>query len=320
MAEEVTKLVTELESGYLEDPQEAARELARLDGLCRSAAEHITNADKEYQKLYDLIKYRESDPFRVLNRINVNEHVEKKKVKSKKTGAEYELSYLSWAWAWQTLMELYPDSYTEIERPENGLPYWTDNKTCWVDVSVTVVWEDGKHAQPQKRTRSEVFPIMDNSNQSITLDRLTSFDVNKALQRAWTKCIARHGLGFYIYAGEDLPAEEAEEQKSEEKKKAEKKKPSKQQNTQQSNTQTQKPTSNDTSQMAVELNQLRRDLTNMGVNIHLDGFVNYVKTTAQVNTIDPGMLLSDLAAMSRVIQVMRAIKAKKEKEQEKPKE
>ena len=49
---------------------------------------------------------------------------------------------------------------------------------------------------------------MDYKNKSITLDKLTSFDVNKAIQRSLTKAIARHGLGLYIYAGEDLPEED----------------------------------------------------------------------------------------------------------------
>jgi hypothetical protein len=46
---------------------------------------------------------------------------------------------------------------------------------------------------------------MDFRNKSITLDNLTSFDVNKSIQRSLTKAISRHGLGLYIFAGEDLP-------------------------------------------------------------------------------------------------------------------
>ena len=46
---------------------------------------------------------------------------------------------------------------------------------------------------------------MDFRNKSIQLDAITSFDVNKAIQRSLTKAVARHGLGLYIYAGEDLP-------------------------------------------------------------------------------------------------------------------
>ena len=55
---------------------------------------------------------------------------------------------------------------------------------------------------------------MDYKNKSIPLTEITSFHVNTALQRGWTKCIARHGLGFYIYAGQDLPNEEAEKEKA----------------------------------------------------------------------------------------------------------
>lgn len=213
MTEEMRNLVDDLTSGYEDDPSEAKRELARMDELCNKAADFIngkfTEAINRYngmaEKLESVVSHYEEDPFRVLNRININGHTEHKNG----------LTYLSWAWAWQILMELYPDSYTEINRPENGLPYWTDGKTCWVDVSVTIVWNDDFSDGMRTRTRSEVFPIMDYKNNSIPLEKLTSFNVNTALQRAWTKCIARHGLGFYIYAGEDLPKEEAEAKKAE---------------------------------------------------------------------------------------------------------
>ena len=183
------EFIEELENGYDADPEFANKELERMAVLCNEAAEHL-------KKYNEMLEFEESDPYRVLSKININEHTEEKNG----------LTYLSWAWAWDTLMSIYPDSYTEINRPETGLPYWTDGKTCWVDVSVTIEWNDGKWA----RTRSEVFPIMNYSNRSIPADKVTSFDINTALQRAWTKCIARHGLGFYIYAGQDLPNEEYE--------------------------------------------------------------------------------------------------------------
>lgn len=212
MIKEKDELIEELTGGYEGDPSEAKRELARMDDLCHRAAEYIdsklTEALDWYteasERLNEATAYYEEDPFRVLNRININGHTENKNG----------LTYLSWAWAWQMLMELYPDSYTEINRPENGLPYWTDGKTCWVDVSVTIAWYDNISPELRTRTRGEVFPIMDHRNNSIPLEKLTSFNVNTALQRAWTKCIARHGLGFYIYAGEDLPKEEAEAKKA----------------------------------------------------------------------------------------------------------
>ena len=54
---------------------------------------------------------------------------------------------------------------------------------------------------------------MDYRNKSILLESLTSFDVNKTIQRSLTKALARHGLGLYIYAGEDLPEDLKKEEK-----------------------------------------------------------------------------------------------------------
>ena len=62
----------------------------------------------------------------------------------------------------------------------------------------------------------EELPVMDFKNKSVFLDSVTSFDVNKAIQRSLTKAVARHGLGLYIYAGEDLPEGAEEEKKKEE--------------------------------------------------------------------------------------------------------
>lgn len=201
-------LIEELTRGFDNDPSQSARELDRLNDLCEKAAESIRTLAEVCDAYEKDEEKRNEDPFNVLNRINVNEHIEKKEVKSK-SGAVKTLSYLSWAWAWQMLMQHYPDSYTSINRPPTGYPYWTDGKTAWVDVGVTIVWNDNM------RTRNEVYPVLGYNNQSIKVDSITSFDINTALQRAWTKCIARHGLGFYIYAGEDLPSEEAEAAKAE---------------------------------------------------------------------------------------------------------
>ena len=193
-------LINDLRSGYDNIAYEDyPRELARMMSLCEESAQALEDMQKLNEGLSKALQYVNDDPFRVLSKINVNDHIEKKNG----------LSYLSWAWAWDTFMQYYPDSYTSIKRPiDTDFPYWTDGQTCWVDVSVTVVWNENE------RTRSEVFPIMDYKNKSIPADKVTSFDVNTALQRAWTKCIARHGLGFYIYAGQDLPNEEAEAEKA----------------------------------------------------------------------------------------------------------
>lgn len=126
--------------------------------------------------------------FQQLNDVNVQDHVEKKNG----------LSYLSWAWAWQELKKRFPDAtYTIYETPE-GINYFTDGKTCWVKTGVTV--NGIEHI--------EYLPVMDHRNKSIPLSDVTSFDVNKSIQRSLTKAVARHGLGLYIYAGEDLPESE----------------------------------------------------------------------------------------------------------------
>ena len=196
-------LIEELRSGceYVA-PDEMPLELARLCALCEKAASELENLQALNKGLADSLQWVNDDPYKVLSKINVNEHTEKKNG----------LTYLSWAWAWDTLLSYYPDSFTTINRTASGFPYWTDGQTCWVDVGVTVAW-NGK-----ERTRSEVFPVMDYKNRSIPADKVTSFDINTALQRAWTKAIARHGLGFYIYAGQDLPNDEAEAQKAKESK------------------------------------------------------------------------------------------------------
>ena len=137
--------------------------------------------------------------FSILNAINVNEHVEKK-------GTGYRaLSYLSWAWAWAEVKKAYPLSYYTIYETPSGCLYHTDGRTCWVKTGVTIV--DGEWSQEH----IEYLPVMDNKNVSIPLSDVTSFDVNKAIQRSLTKACARHGLGLYIYAGEDLPEAETEE-------------------------------------------------------------------------------------------------------------
>ena len=129
--------------------------------------------------------------FAVLNKINCNEHTEKKG----------NLTYLSWAWAWKMVKENFPESSYTIYENANGIPYFTDDKTCWVKTGVTI----------NGLEHIEYLPIMDFKNQSIPLERVTSMDMNKTIQRSLTKACARHGLGLYIYAGEDLP-EGAEEQ------------------------------------------------------------------------------------------------------------
>ena len=135
--------------------------------------------------------------FMELNSVDVSEKIEKKG----------KLTYLSWAWAWGELKKRHPDATSTVYETETGMNYFNDGKTAWVKVGVTV--NGIEHI--------EYLPVMDMGNQkSMPLERVTSWDVNKAIQRAITKAIARHGLGLYIYAGEDLPEEPKKGKKSEE--------------------------------------------------------------------------------------------------------
>ena len=110
---------------------------------------------------------QENTVFSVLNALNCNEHTERKG----------NLTYLSWAWAWQMVKTNYPDaSYTIYENPD-GWNYFTDGRTCWVKTGVTIGGLE----------HIEYLPIMDSRIQSIPLNAIRSVDVNKSIQRSLTK-------------------------------------------------------------------------------------------------------------------------------------
>ena len=123
--------------------------------------------------------------FETLNKIDVSKWIEKKG----------NLSYLSWANAYAEVKKHYPLMQYKTYENDIGFNYHTDGHTCWVKVSTTI--EELEHI--------EYLPVMDFKNKSIPKDQVTSMSVNTAIQRALTKSLARHGLGLYIYAGEDLP-------------------------------------------------------------------------------------------------------------------
>ena len=126
--------------------------------------------------------------FNELYSVNVNGHTENKN----------NLKYLSWAWAWGEIKKRHPDATYTVYENADGWNYHTDGRTCWVKTGVTV--NGIEHI--------EYLPVMDYKNKSIPVENVTSYDVNKSIQRSLTKACARHGLGLYIYAGEDLPEED----------------------------------------------------------------------------------------------------------------
>ena len=125
-----------------------------------------------------------SSIFETLSQINVNKHTERKG----------RFTYLSWAWAWGELLKRYPKSRRWVYEPE-GLPYISSPAGAMVKVGIEI--NGTEHI--------EYLPVMNHQNKCIPIDQVTMMDVNKAIQRCSVKAIARHGLGLYIYAGEDLP-------------------------------------------------------------------------------------------------------------------
>jgi len=123
-----------------------------------------------------------------LLKTNVNEHTEKKNG----------LTYLSWAWAWAEALKADSSAWYKIEMFGDKC-YMDINGTAMVFVTVTMY---GKPMTCQ-------LPVMDYRNKAIP--NPDAFAVNTAIMRCMTKALSLHGLGLYIYAGEDLPEGESDE-------------------------------------------------------------------------------------------------------------
>jgi hypothetical protein len=127
-----------------------------------------------------------------LLKTNVNEHTEKKNG----------LTYLSWAWAWAEALKADPAATFKVEMFGDKC-YMEINGTAMVWVTVTLF---GKPMTCQ-------LPVMDYKNKAIT--NPDAFAVNTAIMRCMTKALSLHGLGLYIYAGEDIPEEDTKPVKEE---------------------------------------------------------------------------------------------------------
>lgn len=123
-------------------------------------------------------------PFEMLSKINVNGKTEKKGTGNKA------FTYLSWAFAVEELMKADPQANWQIHEPK----FYGQQ----VMVSCTVTAFD--------KPIYMWLPVMNHSNQAINNPSVT--DINKAQMRCLVKAIACHGLGLYIYAGEDLPSDD----------------------------------------------------------------------------------------------------------------
>jgi len=122
-----------------------------------------------------------------LLKLNVQDHVEKKNG----------LTYLSWAWAWAEALKADPTATFHVDTFQRAdattIPYMDINGTAMVWVRTTLFGKE----------MTCMLPVMDHRNKPI--QNPDAFQVNTAIMRCLTKCLAMHGLGLYIYAGEDLP-------------------------------------------------------------------------------------------------------------------
>lgn len=136
----------------------------------------------------------ETSTFEKLNNVNVQGSTKQKNG----------LTYLPWSSAWKEVKKIDPEAKITIHEQivdEYGTtrPWFTDGSGgAWVKVSVQIL---GK-------TETEWLPIMDFKNRAIGASEVTATDANKAAKRCLVKAIALHGLGLYLYEGEDLPEQD----------------------------------------------------------------------------------------------------------------
>tara|TARA_Y100000356_G_scaffold116319_1_gene105798 strand:- start:147 stop:911 length:765 start_codon:yes stop_codon:yes gene_type:complete len=134
-----------------------------------------------------------------LSKKDLSKRIETKDYQTK-SGKPYSLKYISWAWAWGEVKKSYPDASYEVH---DNITY--HDNTVEVRVSVTI----------KGQTHMMWLPVMDYKNDA--KKNPTSKDISDSRMRCFAKAIAMHGLGHYVYAGEDLPEGNAEAPQSEEK-------------------------------------------------------------------------------------------------------
>lgn len=140
---------------------------------------------QQEQQLFKRNKMETKTKFEQLSALNVAEHIEKKG----------KFSYLSWPWAVDQLRRADPKATWEVRRFDDK-PFMATECGYFVEVAVSV---DGI-------TLSQIHPVLDSSNRPIAMPN--AFQINTSIQRCLVKAIALHGLGLYIFAGEDLPESE----------------------------------------------------------------------------------------------------------------
>lgn len=164
--------------------------------------------DLEIKKLLEMsLEERDVTIFNYLRLIDCGEHIEKL------TQNNVTLSYLSWAWALDTIQQILPISYKiKYFDDENGLkkPYIKDNETGYmVSTEITILGITKEMWLPVLDTRNKPMKNapykVQTKNSEFMVAQASMFEINKSLMRCLVKNLALFGLGAYIYAGEDLP-------------------------------------------------------------------------------------------------------------------
>lgn len=131
-----------------------------------------------------------------------------KKYTDKETGEKksFSLSYLSWTFGWREMKRIDPDAEEVIHeypmfdnqfRLIEGVtvPYLKTPQGYFVRNTVTI----------NGRSETEWMPVVDNGKYPIS--NPNSFQINTSNKRCFVKALAKHGLGLYLYAGEDVPTD-----------------------------------------------------------------------------------------------------------------
>lgn len=163
----------------------------------------------DLKKLLEMsIEEREVEIFKILRQIDVSEHIEKLEQNN------ITLSYLSWAWAFDTIQQMLPISYKVkhfTDMAGNEQPYMFDENTGYmVETEMTILGVTKTMWLPvmdsnNRAMKKEAYNVTFKSGRNVAVQPANMFDVNKTIMRCLVKNVSLFGLGLYIYAGEDLP-------------------------------------------------------------------------------------------------------------------
>lgn len=120
----------------------------------------------------------------------------------KKGSGNFVATYLSWTWAWSTLMDNFPNAHYEFASNEIHA-----DGTVTVHVVMNV---DGI-------IRKMWLPVMNHMFKAVVSP--DARQISDAKMRCLVKCMAMYGLGHYIYAGEDIPSADKDKDSAKQSKK-----------------------------------------------------------------------------------------------------